>query len=148
MPDAGSDLTAEGGGLPTGWILPPRYVLLTFTGHVTPKPLIPGQTYYRPIGEGSVPAGSWWTATPPTAADRAGLAIKGSWNSMTGVVQFTPRAHVVIPAWHGAAAPQAVVMPDGKPGYLLGGNEVIWVPRGALSKDAGVFTLRPMNGRD
>jgi hypothetical protein len=134
------------GGAPAGWTTPPRRVLLSFSGPVTPMMMAPGTTYYRVVGAGSVPTGSWWVAKPPTSADRAGLAMKGSWNSMTGVVAFTPAVGAVIRGWHGAAAPQPVIMPGGRPGYLPGGSDVIWLPWGALSNDQGVFTIRPMSG--
>jgi hypothetical protein len=123
---------------------PPQYVLLTFAGEVVPKAMVHGETYYRVVGAGSVAAGCWWMPTPPIPADRAGLAIKPSWNSMTGVVEFAPRSGVVIPAWRGTAAPQAVLLPDGGPGFLRGGAALIWVPWGALDKDKGTFTIRPM----
>lgn len=63
---------------------------------------------------------------------------------MTGLVEFKPAVGFVIPAWHGSAAPQAVIMADGRPGYLRGGDEVIWVPWGTLSKETGDFTIRPL----
>jgi hypothetical protein len=124
--------------------VPPRHVLLTFNGMVTMQPLVHGVTYYRPVGAGSVAAGCWWTPTPPTTDARMGLAIKGNWNSMTGVVQFQPAPGFVIPGWHGAAAAQALMMSDGRPGYLTGGADIIWVPWGALTKDKGTFTIGPM----
>lgn len=132
---------------PPGWSAPPPSDARNFAGPVEPTVLEPGVTYYRVVGAGSSPDGSWWTTTPPTPADRTGLAIKGSWNSMTGVVEFTPASSGSgIPAWHGSAAPQQLIMPDGKPGYLPGGADQIWVPRGAVSNDNGTFTIRPMTG--
>jgi uncharacterized protein YukE len=164
-PVASSDVVSEGaapgdtpellptiGEAPPGWSAPPPNELNNFSGPVEPTVMEPGVTYYRVVGEGNAPNGSWWTATPPTPDDRAGLAIKPSWNSMTGVVEFTPASSLPpgteagIPAWHGAAAPKSVILPDGKPGYLPGGADQIWVPRGALSNDNGTFTIRPMPG--
>jgi uncharacterized protein YukE len=132
---------------PPGWTAPPASDARNFSGPVEPTVLEPGVTYYRVVGAGSSPDGSWWTTTPPTAADRSGLAIKGSWNSMSGVVEFTPAsAESGIPAWHGAAAPQQVILPDGKPGYLPGGADQIWIPKGAVSNNNGTFTIKPMGG--
>lgn len=129
--------------VPEGWPTPPESVLDNFTGPLEPTALVGGVTYYRAVGAGSLPDGSWWTPVPPTPADRAGLAIAGNWNSMTGVVEFTPAEGVSIPAWKGLAAPQVVPTIDGQPGYLPGGAEQIWVPRGALTAENGTFTIRP-----
>jgi len=129
--------------VPEGWPTPPESVLDNFTGPLEPTALVGGVTYYRAVGAGSLPDGSWWTAFPPTPADRADLAIAGNWNSMTGVVEFTVAEGVSIPAWKGLAAPQVVPTTDGQPGYLPGGAEQIWVPRGALTTENGTFTIRP-----
>jgi uncharacterized protein YukE len=134
------------GAAPPGWDAPTDGALTTFQGPVSPMAATGGVTYYRVVGDGSGPDGSFWTTTPPTPSDRAGLAIKGSWNSMSGVVTFTPAGGESIPGWQGAAAPQSVTMPDGRPGYLPGGDQQIWVPRGTFNNDNGTFRVEPIGG--
>lgn len=129
--------------VPDGWPTPPANVIHNFSGPLEPTALVGGVTYYRAVGAGSLPDGSWWSPVPPTPEDRPALAIAGHWNSMTGVVEFTPAEGVSIPAWKGIAAPQVVPTSDGEPGYLPGGAEQIWVPRGALTSENGTFTIRP-----
>ena len=134
------------GNVPPGWPVPSGRVLRGFSGPIAPVVLVPGTTYYRVVGAGSRPNGSWWTPIPPTLGQRPALAIKGSWNSMTGVVEFTPTENASIRGWQGAAAAQSVTMPDGAAGYLPGGASQIWMPAGSASKDTGRFTIRPMPG--
>jgi hypothetical protein len=132
---------------PPGWPDLPAGAADTFQGNVEPTTAVGGVTYYRSVGEGSYPGGSFWTTTPPTNMSRSDLAIKGSWNSMSGVVEFTPNPGETIPGWHGSTAPQAVTMPDGSPGYLPGRADQIWVPQNAFNNSNGTFTIRPMGGK-
>ena len=110
-----------------------------------PTEAVGGVTYYRVVGDGSDPEGEYWSTTPPTGMSRNGLAIKGDWNSMTGVVEFTPAGGETIPAWHGKAAPQSATFPDGTPGHYPGGDDQVWVPRGSFNDDNGNFTIHQMD---
>jgi uncharacterized protein YukE len=131
---------------PPGWPELPAKQAATFQGPVEPTAAEGGVTYYRVVGDGSYPGGSFWSTTPPTDMSRSDLAIHGDWNSMTGVVEFTPAAGESIPAWHGATAPQPVTMPDGTPGYYPGGADQIWVPQNAFNNNNGTFTIHPAGG--
>jgi uncharacterized protein YukE len=129
---------------PPGWPTLPPGDQGTFQGPVDPTAAVGGVTYYRVVGEGSYPGGSYWSTTPPSDMSRDSLAVKGNWNSMTGVVEFTPASGESIPAWHGATAPQGVDLPDGSPGYYPGGADQIWVPQNGFNNNNGTFTIHPM----
>ena len=121
----------------------PESQLRTFQGDVTPTYFEPGKTYYRWVGDGSYPNGSFWSPTPPrggTAELRSDLAVKNEWNGDHGIVAFTPSHR--IPTYSGAAAPQNGTQSVDH--YLPGGGIQIWTEPGKLGPDDGEWSIAPV----
>jgi hypothetical protein len=121
----------------------PDRALSTFQGDVTPSYLEPGQTYYRWVGDGSYPNGSFWSPTPPrggTGELRSDLAVKNEWNGDHGIVVFTPSQRV--PVYSGPAAPQWGT--GSTDHYLPGGGTQIWTEPGKLGPDDGDWSIAPV----
>jgi len=112
----------------------------TFAQTPTFETLGEGTKIYRIVGQGSNPAGSYWSLDPPPATEaewRAGSAVQNGWNGDGAYV-----VHEVGPdglqVWKGPAGPQLSSV-DGY--YLPGGDTQLFVPPGQV--DAGTLTPMP-----
>ena len=113
--------------VPPGWP-DPTSELANFDGPPTADVWPAGETRYRVVGDGSRPAGPYWTTEPPISDDvlRNDLAVKNSWNGNHGVVAYTPTED--IPVWTGTVGPQPTSSPHpGGPHHLPGGGQQTYV---------------------
>ena len=86
-----------------------------------------GTKVYRVVGNGSDPAGGYWTATPPDPATwRHDLAVLHDWNG-NGAIE-TAVLDKPVTAWVGTTASQPVVDADNNlVGYYPGGAEQLYI---------------------
>jgi hypothetical protein len=106
----------------------------TFAKTPTAELIPEGTKLYRMVGEGSNPAGAFWTREMPAteAQWRSASAVKGEWNGDGGVVEYTVPPGGM-PAWTGEAATQ----PAALPGYILkGGGDQVVVPANSIIPSA------------
>ena len=119
-----------------GWPDLPADKAATFESPAAPVDLPPGTRIYRVIGSKRDAGGSYWSLEPPPQTEaewRAGSAVLNDWNGDGGYVEYTvPEGG--LRGWQGPAAPQ----PSSAPGYALsGGDQQLWIPRGAATPSGG-----------
>lgn len=125
---------------PPGHVELPPDVWSTFDGPVQPYVLQPGTTYYRAVGDGQYPNGSFWSQHPATESQlRSDFAVLNKWNGDHGVVAFTPDRPVQ--AWIGTVAPQPATGDLGS--HLPGGGTQIWLPPATLGPQDGSWQIAP-----
>ena len=114
---------------------------------IKPVELKEGDTIYRIIDEQSNPSGSYWaTELPKNKAEwRSHYAVKDSWNDNGYYVEHTV-GESGLKAWEGTTAGQRYKEHLGKEFYLEGGNQQLFIERGAISNLQPELTHWPDTG--
>lgn len=140
VPTPGPDVTpAARPEIPDGWP-DPSGELGNFSDTPVAETWRAGETRYRYAGDGSYPAGDYWTTQPPGTESgfRGDLAVFNEWNGDNGVVGYTPSED--IPVWTGPVGPQRHESGDY---HLPGGGSQTWVDRTRFPQS----DLQPGSGR-
>ena len=125
---------------PPGHVELPPDAWSTFDGPIQPYVLEPGTTYYRAVGDGQYPNGSYWSQHPATESElRSDYAVLNDWNGDHGVVAFTPDHPVQ--GWIGTVAPQHAT--GDLTSHLPGGGTQIWLPPATLGPQDGSWQVAP-----
>ena len=114
---------------------PPAGGIDAFSGEIEPYDLETGNSYYRVVGEGSLPNGSFWSEIAVTSEEqvRRALAIRNDWNGDHGQIVLILRR--TIRGWRGMVGPQLAT--GSTTLWLEGGGTQIWVPRDTLGPEDG-----------